>query len=369
MINSIKLFNFQKHSALSLDFTKEINVIYGSSDIGKSSIRRAIEWTLFNKKIDGIRKQGSKQTSVEITFDNGTQIERIRSVSINRYILRHNGEEKTFDAIGKSIPQEIQDAIGINPVEIDEEKIYLNSANQISLPFLLDKSPTSRMKLFNVLTGNELLDKLFVNFNKDILRFGRELKEKKERIVLLEKDIEIKEIEKAKLEKKLERAEKVFITIKNLENQLSNLLKLKELWKNISSSLVECQIKVKLIKVPEVIAIKQLKEKIEKFSQLNQIKTALISTQEIERVKTQLTQTNVKLPYEIPELRCKIDRLAKLQEISLQRELLDAKSVKTEIQLKEETSILKQLQKDRLSLLKEAKFCPTCGQLICQEVK
>jgi hypothetical protein len=50
------------------------------------------------------------------------------------------------------------------PIEVDGEEIYLNSAKQIAMPFLFDKPASFRMKLFNKLTGTDLLDKLFGKF-------------------------------------------------------------------------------------------------------------------------------------------------------------------------------------------------------------
>ena len=69
-IASIELVDFQIHKELKVDFTDGINVLIGASGKGKSCIRRAIEWCLFNKSIDGIRREGSKKTSVKITLAN-----------------------------------------------------------------------------------------------------------------------------------------------------------------------------------------------------------------------------------------------------------------------------------------------------------
>jgi len=69
-IKQIILKNFQKHSDLTLDLKEGVNIIYGASDKGKSTIRRAIEWCLFCEQISGVRKEGTKQTSVTIIFEN-----------------------------------------------------------------------------------------------------------------------------------------------------------------------------------------------------------------------------------------------------------------------------------------------------------
>ena len=194
-IKSLKLNNFQKHSDLQINFVNGVNVLYGASDIGKSCIRRAIEWVVQNESIDGVRKTGTKKTTVTITLDNNIEVERVRSTSINRYIIRKGKDEQVYDAIGKSIPDEVKEVLTIYPIDIDGEQIYLNSQPQIGLPFLFDKSPAFRMKLFNKLTGNDVLDRLFSEFNKDILRIKRNLKEETERFKDREPKLNDKKIE------------------------------------------------------------------------------------------------------------------------------------------------------------------------------
>ena len=228
-IRSLKLINFQKHSDLQIDFCDGVNVLYGSSDAGKSCIRRALEWICQNESFDGVRKTGTKKTIVTLTLDNNIEIERVRSQSINRYIIREGKEEQVFDAIGKSIPDEVKEKLTIYPIEVDGEQIYLNSQPQIALPFLFDKSPSFRMKLFNKLTGNDVLDKLFGQFNKDILRIKRDLREETERFE--ERGTLLKEKKKAK-----EKAEAIHIrlkkrveNLKKLHKKYSKLLELAEL--------------------------------------------------------------------------------------------------------------------------------------------
>ena len=88
MIKSIILNNFQAHEYLKLDFSKDLNIITGLSDAGKSCVRRAIGWICFNENISetDYRKEGTSETSVSLILENDFTIERIRTNILNRYI-------------------------------------------------------------------------------------------------------------------------------------------------------------------------------------------------------------------------------------------------------------------------------------------
>ena len=102
----ITLNNFQAHKKLTIDFNDKVNTITGLSNAGKSCIRRAIDWVCFCLSISekDLRKEGTKSTSVIIGFNNDVEIEKVRSNSINRYILRKpDEEEQTFDSFGDKL--------------------------------------------------------------------------------------------------------------------------------------------------------------------------------------------------------------------------------------------------------------------------
>jgi len=368
-IKSAELTDFQKHEHLLVEFTNGINVIVGSSDAGKSCIRRAIEWCLFNNTIDGVRREGSKKTSVKITLDNGNSVTRIRTASINRYVLVVNGEVKVFDSIGKTMPQEIRNVIGINPMEVDGEELWLNSAHQIALPFLFDKSPTWRMKLFNKLTGNDLLDKLFVQFNKDILRIGRDHKSDTERLESLGSELEKKEIEKEQLEavhktvknqiEKLQEKQKIYDNYLNLlDLQQKNKTTLQELTAKKSDSILpeDTEIEGLTIKVTELEAKKKL------------LQGVLSNEKEISKVSLELSKKT------LPELD-EAGWLSKIERIDMLNTVIKGqKRVKTQKenllqQISDIDDKSKELTKQLNELIENTTECPTCGQTIDEKCK
>lgn len=365
-LNKLIIKNFQKHSNLQIDFCDGVNVIYGDSETGKTCIKHAIEFLCQHDTFKGQRKIGTKTTSVKGEFSNGVVVERIVSTSINRYIL-NNDEKNPFNSVGKNAPDEIKEAIGIYPLEIDGNSIYLNSYTQIGKPFLLDLSPSDRAKIFNKLTGNDVLDCLFGQFNKDILRIKRNAKEETEKFEERSVELKEKQIQKEKAEVTHSRLKIKVENIKKLYEKYSKLLEIKELEEKNISNLQEVKYCLKSIKFPEDIVIKELKENINKFEQLKNLNNASEKVHiNLDKVKGQLS--DLKPPaLNFDALKGKIERFEALEYIKLgfDNNKEDCCVVKEDIKnikigLKDKTIEYK-------NLLKEAKMlCPKCNEDITE---
>lgn len=367
-IKKIQLKNFQAHSDFELEFNSDVNIITGKSEAGKSCIRRAIEWILFNANISeqSYRREGTKQTSVKIWLDNGFEIERIRSNSLNRYILSHNDfEDKTFDSFGKTIPEEIQEAIEVSEIEIDNERLNLNVSEQIKLPFLLDKPASFRSKLFNKLTGNEVLDKLFKEMNKENLRFNREIKNTEEILEKQEEQLSEYSQQYKKLKKKLKLVKTKYQDIlKNIEIYEN----LKELSDNLitnSDNQENIQKKMSQIKIISDKKLKDLKNKAEKFKNIQALSYELESMNEnIESVKKK-KQTVKSVDFDEKKLVKNTETLQKLKRLNEQS--------LHNIELSQALTVNKKIMKERLTNTKAEleqvwKDCPQCP-LCKQEIK
>ena len=369
-LKTITLENFQYHDALIVNFIDGINVLTGASGRGKSCIRRAIEWCGFNFSIDGIRKEGTKQTSVKMEFTNGVIVERVRTASINRYILnKPNVKEQVFDSIGKSMPEEIKDAIGIEPIEIDGEKLWLNSQPQIALPFLFDKSPTWRMKLFNKLTGNDLLDKLFVQFNKDILRIGREHKSNTERLEVLTEELDVKEIEKEQLKAVHNVVKNQIEKLKEKQQKFDQYNDLLTSYNANTNSLKLVKEKTKKLTLPDEKEIVLLGTKITELEHRKALLNAVVTNNnELNRVSDELS--NKTLPaLDMACLGDKIDRLDMLKAVIKEQNDIKTRKVDILVNISDVDNKIKAFKKERDILVDDLNECPTCGQVVTEECK
>jgi DNA repair exonuclease SbcCD ATPase subunit len=406
-ITKVVLTNFQCHEHLELEFSKGTNVIFGRSSSGKSTIVRAIRWALIPSELkgDGIRKEGTKKTSVAITFDNGATIERIKTSSTNSYKLTIGNEIKEYNATGLTLPDEIEKLITIKPIEIDKESIILNIANQLEMPFLLEKSGSFRQKLLNKLIGNEAIDQIFQDLNKDILQVGRDEKTEKEQIANLTAQLELVDKDKEKVNQQYKQSNDL---LGNLKEKLARYEKLNDLlskFKIVSSELNECVLELKSIKLISKETLKDLKVSIDKFnklsnwqSKLSQINIQindtnknlklikLISKDELklleqkvnkfdnllslkknwDKVNGELNKINSKLKelvipkIDIKDLKKKVDKLELL--VKLNKKLIQVNRDKNNIisNLAEISQELDEVIDKHKQLLTEMKICPLC---------
>jgi len=414
-ITQIELKNFQKHASLKIDLTDKVNIVHGGSDTGKSCFIRSLLWILYCEiPGDVVRKTGTKQTSVKITLDNGIQVERIKSKSINAYVLYKDGKEYKYDSIGKEIPEDIKNVLKCNKLDVDDKNsVILNVSQQLGMPFLLSEAGIFRMKALNKLTGNDVLDGINQGFNKDILRTQRNIKskqsdfdEKEHTFMTVKTDYEvitdnydlvdtiytkIEEINKEYLEtkgcieainKKKELYTKTIEDIKGLksldETKLEELKKvtqqhdiIKELFSKIGKN--DCLI----METMEGIC----NQNIISDSRLNNLQLATNLLSEINDVYNKY-KTNAELLSTIEEQKNKIqsikdNKLNNLKELSdkykkiqhIQSEL-STTTEDIELQTADLMLVKEEIRSNVLKykeLLKEQKTCPVCFQPITEE--
>lgn len=359
-LKQLKLKNFQKHSDLTLDFCKSVNVIVGDTGTGKSCIIRALRWILFNEiSGDDVRKEGTKKTEVEVIFDNDISVKRIKSKTVNAYVLKVKEEEKRFDSVGREIPEEIKNIIKMDLFEVDGDKINLNISNQIGLPFLLDKTGSFRNKLFNKLTGADKIDKAMQSLNKDILDLNRQEKSNKE---FIENNEDKLDNYKKDIKIKKEAVDKTTNAISELEEKYNKLETLKDKSKDLKNTEIEIEMlkeRNKPIKVTEE-ETKELSRKIEKLTQLNNYYMKL---KEIKKNLNDLKDTNIpKYKKEIIENTIEKINFYKLKLKNLKE--IDELEKKYNIEISELELIIEGSNNKYKELLKESGTCPVCKQKI-----
>lgn len=355
-IKKLILNNWQKHSHLELEFSDKLNIIYGESDSGKSCILRSLGWLFYNSiKGDSIRKEGTKKTSVRVTLDNGVEVERIKSASVNAYIIYKNGEEKRFDSVGKTIPKEVQKELQVTTLTVDKEDIILNIANQISLPFLIGRSATFRSKLFNKLTGSELIDKTFQSLNKDILRIGKETKLETEHLKEQEEQLNQLSTKKKQIKVLYDNAKETVEKLKEFQEKYNKLNDYYKELDNIGKDLIEVENKREGIKIIPKEIIDSIKKDIEELIKYNEyVEKIKNNEEELKSLKI------IKVPdIDISELKEQYERLQKLQELQKRLTISDNAITNTDTDTKQYKELITASLKQKEEILKNIKsFCP-----------
>jgi len=366
-IKTLELKNYQKHEYLKLDFNNSLNVITGLTGTGKTAIYRALEW-LFNcsniSEVD-YRKEGTTETSVKAWFDNDFIVERIRSSSLNRYILSKDGcEDQVFDSFGRNIPEEIQKVFEITSIDIEQEHLFINFANQDQLNFILDStySDTFKAKLFNKLTGNELLDKLFKEFNKENLRINRETKETEENIVTQENQL-------AECSKKYKVLKDKLTLVKEQYNKLKEEIAIYENLKDLSEKLKTnkenqdfVNFKASQIKIVSEDKIKELNTKAEELKKLQELSYELEANNEaIEKLEFQKSKIKI-VDVNFDSLKQKNELLQNLEKINQQLVNNQQELGKIEQLSHNIGQTSTELEKELKEVWEKNPTCPLCGK-------
>lgn len=361
----LHLINYINHSDLTINLVDGVNIIGGPSGSGKSAIRCSLDDLYFNEDIKNSIKEGTKKSQIIATFDDGTEIEKVRSATINRYILRKpNQEKQVFDKIGKDVPQEIKEVVGLDYYECDGEKLNLHIAPQITLPFLLEQSPTFRMKLFNQLTGNSNIDELLSSYNKDIFNLNREIPVNEKELEDKNADLNEKVVQLQEVDEKLSNLEKIYAIIQakyqQYEQLLSNYNKIKELKEKREF----LQYKLLQNKIPQLYDGQLLREKIEKLDKLKTLLNALESTKKKIDTSATILQNQCLPCLNVQEIQGKIGAYTTLKTIFNQIQEITTKITKN----KQNVQLIKQEidtnQKNYEELKTKFPICDNCGQYI-----
>lgn len=147
MIQNLKIRNFLSISKADIEFHEGINVIVGESFAGKSNIFRAIEEVVIEPGTHVVRA-GKSKAIINATINNHI-IKRAKGKGTNSYKV---GETK-YSSVGRSIPDEIKDAVNVSWLD----KICVSISPQTAPRFLLDASPSVAAKALASISG---LDKL-----------------------------------------------------------------------------------------------------------------------------------------------------------------------------------------------------------------
>lgn len=192
-IESVRLKNFQSHEDTQISFD-DYNVIYGSTNSGKSAIIRGIKWALYNlPPAEGVdfRRFGTKETLVTIVFNDGRKITRRRTAKENEYILETaDGTKNSYSQFGRGPLKEVMDFHGMYQVNLFGNPQSVNIVDQSEPPFFLSQGPTARGHLISRLAGTLLYESALSLMRKGVNEYSKEIDKKTETLESLNKTVE-----------------------------------------------------------------------------------------------------------------------------------------------------------------------------------
>lgn len=133
MLAKLSLTDFQKHKKKVITFSPTVTTIVGISDIGKSTLIRALRWVCLNEfpgPADELVNWDADKAIVKLWVD-GKKITRVKGKE-NHYRLA----DKKFTAIRKDVPEEIAALLAVSEenfqAQFDPHFWFMESAGQIS---------------------------------------------------------------------------------------------------------------------------------------------------------------------------------------------------------------------------------------------
>lgn len=151
MIKSIHIKGFQKHEDLRIEFAP-ITTVVGKSDVGKSSIIRALKWACLNRPSgDEYVNWDADFAEVSVKAEKHT-VTRRKGKGVNEYVL--NGGEP-YKAFGQgAVPQAIEKILNV-----DER----NFSSQHDSPYWLSLTPGQVSKELNEIIDLSVIDSTMGN--------------------------------------------------------------------------------------------------------------------------------------------------------------------------------------------------------------
>jgi DNA repair protein SbcC/Rad50 len=257
MIDSLLLKNFQSHKNTNIKLSKGVNCIIGSSDVGKTSIIRALRWLVMNRpQGEAFRSNWGGDTEIVATIDN-QHIIRSRSGKKNVYFIN----DIELEALRTDVPDEIKQALNVNEI---------NLQRQFDRPFLIDETPGNVAQFFNTIAHINVIDQSLGNLQSWVRDINRKIGDNETRLIESEKVLAEQYANVDDLDEKTSYLEKADKVLKMKQEQSNKLTRLHNDIDTVESDLEDLQRVVKHDK-----AVSQLIKKINDRDELIKIKAAL----------------------------------------------------------------------------------------------
>jgi DNA repair protein SbcC/Rad50 len=333
MIQEIHIENFQSHKNTTLELHPGVNVITGTSDSGKSAIKRAIKKLRWNKPTgDSFCSNWGGITKIEILADDA-YIGYIKNGSESEYILG----DIHFKAFGSSVPEEIQKALNITEVNLQQ---------QLDSPFLLTDSSGAVASHFNKIAKLDKIDKTREGIESELRRLKGKKKSKEEDLVKFEKklnsypnldliEIELEELEELENKRNLvsnakKRLASVVVKIDAVDDEINEESKLLKFEKDVDRILGRVEKKRNLndriLTLDSLMTdIENINFKLGKFSKIVNLQNSVTNLLQIIADKHIFLQRQALLQQQVNKLLTVNKKLLKTQENALQLEQQFAK--------------------------------------------
>jgi exonuclease SbcC len=202
LIDSISIQNFQSHKKTELQFDPGVNIIIGSSDCGKTSIVRALNWIVNNRPLgDSFRSVWGGDTKTELQLNHHV-IERFKTADNKNFYRFDYNDENLFGAFNKDVPEEVKQLLNFTDINLQK---------QLDAPFLLCKTPGEVQRILNRIAHLDKIDEAMKQIESTKRKVNDDLENAKTDIDGMNRSL--------KKYEGLEKLEKRIAELKNIEDE------------------------------------------------------------------------------------------------------------------------------------------------------
>jgi len=209
MLERLQLRNFQRHEDLRVIFDEKVTTFVGTSDSGKTSILRSLEWAMTNRPSGSlfVRHDTNKLiASVSFWLDGHHLARRRGKGSVNELIV----DGIRLEAFGSELPEPVQELCNVSDV---------NFQGQHDPPFWFSLSAGQASRELNAVVNLDEIDRVLAYMAKSVRRTKMEVGLCEKRTKEIERDCK-RLAWVSEMEREWKEAEKRKKQLDNMEEEL-----------------------------------------------------------------------------------------------------------------------------------------------------
>ena len=250
MLHSLRVRNHESHTDSMFVFHPGLNVIHGTSNVGKSSALRALELAAYNEWPGGEEKKegkhgpvriGEKHCEVDVVAEQGSVTTK-KGTGVNEWtVAKTDSKPIVMTSPGAGQLPEVAAVLGLETQDVAGVKLRLNWASQRDRHFLLDEiegqsaSPSLVAAVLDEMAGLSGCESLIRELITDKQAHEKTAKQLQEETKLLEERL----LPFASLDQQLATAKQAEVKVNELEKTEQQLKLSLELFEALTGRLMQ----------------------------------------------------------------------------------------------------------------------------------
>lgn len=361
MIEKVQIKNFQSWGNVEFDLG-QVTILVGPTRSGKSALTRAVKGLTYNMLGDSFVRKGHQNAEVKITFDGGKWVRWVKGEK-NVYELFDGKDTLLFNKVGRAVPDEVKQQLGMWEVVFDGEfGEQMNFMTQFGDVFMLGKAYPATLvtrilgkisRINEIYTGLKLADTDLKRIVRERERLKKNLEEFKGKLVAY-KDLDL---EKQEVEDLVEGKESIQI----YEERKEALLRIREQTRQSQKKISDLAVAEQMMSLFRKVDLSPLKKSVERHEDLTSIRDNITTSIKIhdKLLKVDYKWANLVDLAAMRKLLAKLDGIRQVQK-EMGRSVFGAMKAGNTLESVNSKLVAEQSKLEELK--KSVKVCPFCNR-------